>query len=300
MSEDKTREIVCGYTSRYGSVRLVDNPQKNIPAAFNIGIHNASGDTVMLLSAHSTCAKDYVRLCVTYQETYGVENVGGVLKMSAGAESAMARAIMLAVGHRFGSGNARAKVGGSKPTWADSAAFGCYKKELFSQIGFFDERLKSSSDMDLNVRIRAAGGRILFVPEIEASYYTDPNLRAFWKHNFADGVWTTYVLRFGSKAWSWRHWVPFAFVLSLLGSFALAAFLRPFLWLDLGIAAVYALTAITISLQLAFREHSFKLFFSLLPAFATRHIAHGTGALFGLVLVAIPGQLWRGRRGLKV
>src|SRR5262249_21676465 len=147
----QTRGIVREYAERCTQVRLVDNPAKHIPAAMNVGIHNGRGDTIIKMDAHSTYQSDHIRLCVTYQEKSGAENVGGVWKMLPGAETGMARAIVLALGHRFGSGNARVKVGANQPTWSDSVAFGCFKKELFERIGFFDERLRGSSDMDMNM-----------------------------------------------------------------------------------------------------------------------------------------------------
>jgi succinoglycan biosynthesis protein ExoA len=299
MSEDRTREIVLAYAQRYERVRLVDNPQRHIPAAMNVGIRNASGDTIMKMDAHSTYQSTHIRLCVAYQEKYGAENVGGVWKMVPGSDTAVAQAIVLSMAHRFGSGNAKIKVGASQPTWSDSAAFGCYKKELFSRIGLFDERLKGGSDMDMNIRIRAAGGRILLIPEIVVNYGADPTLQKFWKHNFADGVWTSYVMKFGRKASSWRHWVPAAFILSLLASFALSAVWPFVLWAGLGIAGIYAATSLAVSAQIAIREKNSKQVFLLPAVFAIRHVAHGLGALFGLALAVLPGQHWKGRRGLK-
>jgi glycosyltransferase involved in cell wall biosynthesis len=299
MSEDRTREVVTEYTRRYHCLRLVDNPERHIPAAMNTGIRNSRGDTIIKMDAHSTYQSSHIRLCVEYQERYGAENVGGVWNMLPGADTAVARAIVLALATKFGSGNANIKVRPKQPTWSDSAAFGCFKKELFARIGLFDERLKSSSDMDMNMRIRAAGGRILLVPEIMVNYYADSTLRAFRKHNFADGVWATYVLKFGSKGWSWRHWVPLAFVLSLLVSFALSPFVHPFLWASLSIAAVYLATSLVVSLQIAIRAKDFLQLLLLPGVFAVRHVAHGAGALFGLVLIALPGVQWKGRRRMQ-
>ncbi len=299
MSEDRTREIVLGYAQKYERVRLLDNPQRHIPAAMNAGIRNARGDTILKMDAHSTYQSTHIRLCVAYQEEYGAENVGGVWKMVPGADTAVAHAIVLSMAHRFGSGNAKIKVGANHPTWSDSVAFGCFKKELFGRIGLFDERLKGGSDMDMNMRIRAAGGRILLVPEIVVNYGADPTLKKSWKHNFADGVWTSYVMKFGSRASSWRHWVPAAFILSLLVSFALSAVWPFVLWAGLGIAGIYATTSLAVSAQIAIREKNAKQVFLLPAVFATRHVAHGLGTLFGLVLAVLPGQHWKGRRGLK-
>lgn len=297
MSEDRTREIVTRYAQRFPWIRLVDNPQKHIPAAMNLGIQNARGETIIKMDAHSTYQSNHISLCVGYQEKYRAENVGGFCRISPGADTAMAKAIVLALGHRFGSGNANVKVGVNKPTWSDTAAFGCFKKELFEHIGMFDEHLLSSSDLDLNQRIQAAGGGILVVPDVVIDYAADANLRAFGRHIFADGVWISYVLKFGKRAWSWRHWVPCAFVLSMLCSFALALVNPAFLWLGLGIASVYAAASLAVSLQIAVRERDPWVAFLLPIVFAVRHLVHGAGTLFGLVLVALPGEHWKGRRG---
>jgi len=111
MSEDGTREIVREYARRNACIHLVDNPQKHIPVAMNIGIKAALGERILKMDAHSTYQSEYISRCVHYQDVYGAENVGGIWKMVPGADTTTARAIMLWLGHRFGSGNANVKVG---------------------------------------------------------------------------------------------------------------------------------------------------------------------------------------------
>ena len=299
MSEDRTREIIASYAQRFPRMRLVDNPQKHIPAAMNIGIRAARGQRILKMDAHSTYQPGYISRCVHYQDIYEAENVGGVLSMMPGSDTATAKAIVLGLGHRFGSGNANVKIGVDIPTWSDTAAFGCFRKELFERIGMYDEHLLSSSDLDLNQRIQAAGGGILVVPDVVVNYSADANLRTFWRHVFADGVWVSYVLKFGKKAWSWRHWVPAVFVLSLLTSFVLAALYPVFLWVGLGLAGLYAATNFAVSLQIAVRERDLQFAFLLPIVFTVRHIVHGVGTLVGLILVALPGEHWKGRRSRK-
>jgi glycosyltransferase involved in cell wall biosynthesis len=299
MSEDRTREIVESHSQRYPMVRLVDNPMKHIPVAMNIGIRNARGERILKMDAHSTYQPEYISRCVHYQDLYGAENAGGVWKMVPGADTAMARAIVLGLGSRFGSGNANVKVGVEKPTWSDTTAFGCFKRDLFERIGMYDEKLLSSSDLDLNQRIQAAGGRILVVPDVVVNYMADANLRALQRHVFADGVWVSYVMKFGKKAWSWRHWVPAAFVLGLAGAFALGAMNRVFLWMGMGVAGTYAGVSLAVSLQIAAREREARYAFLLPAVFAVRHFVHGIGTLFGLLLVAVPGEHWKNRRRMK-
>jgi len=299
MSEDHTREIVADYVQRYPQLRLVNNPASLIPAAMNLGIKRARGEVVMKVDAHSTYPVDYVSNSVHFLKQYGADIVGGILKIVPGRETTVAQAIALALSNAFGSGNAYVKIGCKEPRWADSVSWGSFDKGVFEWVGLWNEELAGSSDMDFNVRLRNAGGRILLVPSIVTEYCADSDLKSLWRHNFADGVWATYVLKFGSRAWAWRHWIPMLFVASLAGSAVLSMFLPKGWWLFCSIAGVYILTNLAASAQIAVRERRLDCLPVLPIVFAARHISHGLGALYGLVLAALPGKRWKGRRSAK-
>lgn len=300
MSKDGTREIIKRYAHRYTFIRLLGNPERIIPAAMNFGIRSARGEIIMKMDAHSTYPRDYMSSCVRYLREYEAENVGGIWKIVPGADTTIAKGIAHALGHPFASGNAYIKVGSKEPQWTDAVAFGCYRRDIFQKIGPWNEELAGSSDMDVNARLRAVGGRILLVPEIVLEYYVDPDLQTFWGHNFSDGVWATYVLKFGSKAWSWRHWVPLAFVLSVIGSGALSAFFPTFRWLLGSIMGAYAVSNLGASFHLAIQKRCVSYLWTAPIIFAIRHVAHGLGASLGLLLVLVPGKSWKGRRGRDV
>ena len=38
------------------------------------------------------------------------------------------------------------------------------------------------------------------MPDIKVTYFADYNLRSLWNHNLSDGVWATYVLKFGKAS----------------------------------------------------------------------------------------------------
>lgn len=299
MSKDKTRTLVEEFSKRHPFIRLVENPKRTIPAAMNTGIREAKGEVIIKLDAHSLYASNHISACVHYQREYGAENVGGVGRMLPGADTEIAKSIVQVLASPFGSGNARIKVWPKEPVWTDAVAFGCYRKDLFDRVGFFDERLLGSSDMDLNLRIHGVGGGVLMVPDIVVDYYADADLRGFWRHNFADGVWATYVLKFGRKAWRWRHWVPLGFVSALFVSGLGAFFYSPVVWVVSSIAGAYALTSLVVSAQIARRERNARYLLTLPLAFAVRHFAHGLGAMFGLTLLLLPGVHWKGRRDAR-
>lgn len=300
MSTDSTRGIVQEYAEISSTVRLLDNPVGSFPAAMNTGIRNSRGGLIIIAGAHATYQPDHISICVRFHQKSGAENVGGALRVEPGADGPLAQAIAAGLASRFGSGNSHVKTGVQEPIWADTAAFGCYRRELFDEIGMFDERLLGSSDLDFNRRLRSAGGRILLVPEVVVRYFADATWPAFWRHNFADGFWVTYVLKFGSKAWSWRHWIPFVLVASLACTLAFSFTWHGFIWIFLAILGSYAAANIGASAKMAIRERKGELMLLLPGIFAGRHFAFGAGTSFGLLLLLIPGARWRGRGTIRV
>lgn len=296
MSTDGTRSVVEGYARRVPSLRLLSNPKRTIPAGMNVAVQNARGEVILKMDAHSDCPPTYITQCVRHLLASGADNVGGICQIAPGANTPVAAAIARALAHPFGSGNSYVKVGAPSPRWADTAAFGCYRRDVFAKIGPWNENLAGSSDLDFNARIRAAGGRILLVPEIVVRYYADQDLGGFWAHNFADGVWATYVLKFHSRGWSWRHWVPLGFITGS-AALGLAITIAPLaVWPFSGLLGAYLLLNAASSLQVAARERRADLALILPLVFAVRHVAHGLGALWGLVLLTLPGVRWKGRR----
>lgn len=300
MSTDSTRGIVHEYAKLCSGLRLLDNPARSFPAAMNTGIRNSSGSLIIIAGAHAVYQPDHISTCVRFHQESGAENVGGALQVEPGAEGPFAQAIAAGLASRFGSGNSHVKTGVQKPIWADTAAFGCYRRELFDKIGMFDERLLGSSDLDLNRRLRIAGGKILLVPDVVVRYFADATWPAFWRHNFADGFWVTYVLKFGSKAWSWRHWIPFALVASVAVTLALSFIWHSFIWIFLAILGSYVVANIGASAKMAVRKRKGKLMLLLPGTFAGRHFAFGAGTSFGLLLLLLPGARWRGRGTVRV
>ena len=115
LSTDRTREIVVGYSRRYPFISLIDNPQRVIPCAMNVGIKEARGTVIIKMDAHSICPDDYIDKCVWNAYEYGAQNTGGVLRVQPGADTIQAKAISVALSHPFGSGNAFVKTGVRRP-----------------------------------------------------------------------------------------------------------------------------------------------------------------------------------------
>ncbi len=293
MSTDGTRDVVEAFARRHNSVRLIDNPQQITSVAFNIGIRESVGEFVLIMSAHARYAPDYVSSCVRYLREYSADNVGGSMVTVAEGTGVLPRAIAQVLSHPFGVGNARFRLQVSQPVWVDTVFGGCYRRAVFARIGFFNEDLARGQDMDFNIRLRRAGGRILLVPSIKVWYIPKGGLRRFVWLNLRDGSWALRAVRLAGRTFHVRHLVPLAFVAGVLLGGALGFVWTPMLVSIVALLVVYTLLAIASGIQVALKERDVRLAVVAPALFALRHVSYGCGSLVGLFVALLPSRRWR-------
>jgi len=292
-SDDGSRAIVQDYSRRYPCVRLLRNPKRIVPTAMNLGIRAARGQVIMRMDAHATYAAGYIEKCVAALRDPGVDNVGGVWLIAPTRPGPMAQAIAITLSHPFGIGDAQYRLGTQRPMEVDTVPFGCYRRDLFERIGYFDENLRRGQDMEFNLRLKAAGGRILLIPDVVCHYHPRSTLQTFLRHNFWNGIWVFYPMRFGRVAFSLRHLVPGAFVGLVLASVLGAVFWPPLWAVTAAAGALYLLLSGVTSLLVARARRAWRLVAALPVAFAALHLAYGIGTLAGLARVVGRGAFWR-------
>ena len=88
---------------------------------------------------------------------------------------------------------------------------GAIRRQAFAEVGGFDERLAMMEDVDLGMRVHAAGGLILLDPEIQGTHLKHWTLLEMIRMDFLDrGVpWIALLMRDRSASRSlnldWRH-----------------------------------------------------------------------------------------------
>jgi glycosyltransferase involved in cell wall biosynthesis len=277
MSTDGTREVLAEYSQRDPRITMLDNPKKITPAALNVGVRGAKGEIIVRLDAHSTYDTQYISKCVHYLTTYDADNVGGIWITVSRSATLFAQAATLSLSHYFGVGNAHYRIGQPKePRWVDTVPYGCFRKSTFDRIGLFDESCHRNEDVELNTRIRRAGGKILLVPDIVINYFARTTFRMFCRHNFNNGIKVTFPFQLNRDFFSWRHLVPLFFLVGILAGFALST---PLLYAVLG---SYAVCNVASSLHLAVREKNPVYVVLMPPVFALLHLCYGCGSLYGL------------------
>jgi glycosyltransferase involved in cell wall biosynthesis len=295
-SDDGTRDVVRGLADRFPHVRLIDNPRRITPAALNVGLAQARGETIIRMDAHATYPPDYVSRLVDWQERTGADNVGGAWVTLPGADSAEARAIALALAHPFGVGNAHFRLGTDRPRWVDTVPFGCYRREVFARIGTFDEALVRNQDDEFNHRLIRSGGRILLVPDVVSHYYARPTVRKVARMYYQYGLFKPLVSRKVGRVLTLRQLVPATFEVALVLLAVLAPWSGAARLALAGLVSLYG--AAVVAVALAHVRHGLVPAVWLCLEFPAIHLSYGWGFLRGLS--AIVGSSTRGVTGAPV
>jgi len=280
MSNDGTREIVKERQKKHPNLRLLDNPKRVTPAAMNIGIKNAQGDVIIIVNGHSYLAKDFIIQSVNHlQEHPDADCVGGTLQSV--HETFVGEVIALAADSPFGAGGTRYRTKKGEEYTSDTVPYAAYRKEVFQRIGLIDEELFRDQDEEFNYRLIKRGGKIYYTPEIKSYLHTRSSLKKLWRQHLQYGYWKVRVFQKTLMPVSWRHLVPAAFVISLIGS-SIWAIWSPWGLYALGtISGSYLTASLLFSLMIS-AKNGWRYLLLLPLAFSTIHFSYGLGFLKGL------------------
>jgi len=282
-SEDKTLDIIKEYQKKYPFFKLLYNSKKIVPTAMNIGIKNAKGEYIIRLDAHSFYPKDYFSKLIYWHKKLNADNVGAVWITDVLNKTNTSIAIKNVLSDKIGVGGTKFRIGADKIKEVDTVPFGCYKKEVFEKIGLYDERLVRNQDIELNKRLKKAGGKIYLVPEIRCTYFARETFKDLAKNNFNNGLWnilTTYYTGTLSSL-SFRHFVPMFFVLSLI-IFGFSAFFNEINKIIFFTILILYLSIISIR---SFQIKRNTTFFHQFLAFLVLHFSYGVGSIVGIFRV---------------
>ncbi len=288
MSTDGTREIVSKYRMQYPFIQLLDNPKHTAPVALNAGIRAAKGDIIVRLDAHSKYPTDYFSVIVNKLKSSGADNVGGVCNTLPAKDKSICRAIAHAMSSSFGMGNSHFRVGVDHEKWVDTVPFGCFHRELFDRIGFFDEELVRNQDDEFNGRIIQNGGKILLLPQVIIDYFARDTISKTAKMFYQYGLFKPLVNKKLRKPTTLRQFFPPLFLAGLVIGGLLSFFSSFVMWIYFSVLILYILLGIFAGLRCTRR---FPDLFWMPIVFASIHSSYGFGYWEGIYKVLVHGKI---------
>jgi succinoglycan biosynthesis protein ExoA len=280
-STDGTVKIVNEKQGKSGRIRLLNNKNKNIASGRNIGIRESRYPFIAFTDADCTVPKDwlsrlnneYEKLIITDNETAGVGGGNIPLAGSSKFQQALGFYLDSFIGC-FNSPQGRNFFQIRKVT-----SLAClnvlYNKQMLLKIGGFDETMGNiAEDLNINLRLRANGYNLYFIPNIPVVHKLRPNLIS-WLGNMA-------LYGRGRAIISFKHnlYSNGFFILPLL--FAISMILTP-----LGIVnpiflipLLYFPAICFYVLGIVFRKRTTFLFAKTLIIFIMTHFVYAYNLLF--------------------
>lgn len=278
LSDDRTLEIINALPGKE-RVQIIANPKRIQAAGLNKALHQAHGDIIMRVDAHTIIEPDYIRQCVAALQETGAYNVGGPMQpvgvRAMGKAIAGAATTSFAVPGAFHTGTLTGR-------YTDTVYMGAWPRWVLETVGGFDEHLAINEDYELNYRIRQIGGRIYLSPAIRSSYFGRQTLHALARQYFHYGKGKTHTLKKYPASLRVRQLVAPCFVGAVIGGLPLSIMLPPAGWLWLLMLLAYLAAVLMFSFSAAKRT-GYTLLWRFPLVFFTIHLAWGLGFWRGLL-----------------
>lgn len=288
MSTDATRQLMENFSyedNGFQRVVVLDNPKGKQASGWNVAINAAQGDVIIRIDAHAMVPKDFVSKNIECLKDG--EYVSGGQRPNVVEESTpWKETLLLAESSMFGSSIAPYRKGTSK-TYVKSVFHGAYRREVFEKAGLFNENLGRTEDNEMHYRIREAGYKICYSPEIISYQHVRGSWKSMLKQKYGNGRWIGLTLSVCPRCFSVFHFVPLCFVLAIIGTILMQC---------LGIGLPLALLVgayVTVDLLmsiLSVRGQKKYWQYMLLPViFFSLHFVYGVGTLVGIIQI----PFWR-------
>ena len=283
-STDNTREVVESYSKRHKNIRLFSNPQYLSSAARNIGIRESRGDIILIVDGH--CLIDNLAMLASVDHAMrkpGVFALGRpqplFLENATQTQRAIAMARHSPVGHHPDS-----FIYSDQPQIVPAISTAvAYRREVFDQIGLFDERFDACEDCELNYRFDQAGMSCYFTPDIAVRYKPRSSIFGLSKQMFRYGRGRIRLAKKQPNSFSWKMFLPAMLIFGIVLGGVGACFSQMVAVAWCSVLALYGMILGLESVRLSIINR-FPLGLILFPIiFLSIHCASGIGEIIEIV-----------------
>ena len=320
-SNDKTRNIMekfaCQNGDCFAKVLVLDNNKRILASGWNIALAFSTGAIILRVDAHSSIPNDFIQKNVqTLIRGHMIAGGHTISKYEKGNILGYAEKSM------FGAGLAQFRnIGEAK--FVDTLAYAAYRREVFVdvggyderlartednnmhyrmkkvsrgiKIGGYDERLGRNQDNEMHFRMKKIGYKLFYNPEIVSYHKSRDTFISFLKQKFGNGYWIGITIGIEPRCFALRHFVPFIFIIAVL-FLILEGVMHSwgFLFTLLGVYFTVALY-FTIIEEVKKESRGVRCLLLFLPfVIFSMHFVYGLGTLLGLFVM--PFYSWKNKR----
>lgn len=277
-SYDNTITIINNLANQDNRIKLINNNYKIVSTGFNLALNEAKGDIIIRIDGHCEITHNYIEKCCNLLSETEADIVGGVIEtISSGL---IGNAISIAQSSMFGVGGVKFRNKDLKEDgFVDTLAFGAHRREIFSDIGAYDEEMVCNQDDEFNHRVLQAGKKIWMDPTIKTKYYARQSFKKLFKQYFNYGLYKVRGIQKRREVASVRHLIPSTFILTLIIAVIVGVILQlPSITFSVGF--LYLIFNLAASI---FSTSSIREIPLISLAFWILHLGYGLGFIWGLI-----------------
>ena len=224
-SDDGTRAFVereALVEDRPFILRIIDNSKRIIPTALNLAVTAASGHYVIRIDGHCRLEPDYLGKIAAALKIPSQDVVGPQIRQIPGGSGLLAQAIAQLLSSPVGTGGTPSRGQLQVPRAVVHTVMSCYRREVWEQVGGYDERLLSNEDFDFDYRAGLMGFKVVSLPEPEFRLLARATVSGLFRQRWRYGWWKSVVARKFPASLQMRQVAPPVLLLGFMAVLLLA------------------------------------------------------------------------------
>ncbi|MDO4634834.1 MAG: glycosyltransferase family 2 protein [Streptococcus sp.] len=284
-SNDKTLLIFKNFkenhSNDYLNIQILENENKTQPSSWNLVIKNFTTDILLRIDAHAELPQNFVEENLNCLNN-GEMVCGGPRTNIIDSDTKWSQTLLHVEESMFGSSIAsyRRKSDKDDLKYVKTLFHAAYRKEVFDNVGFFNEKLLRTEDNEFHYRVREKGYKICFNGKINSLYHTRNTLKKMIIQKYSNGFWIGKTAHYCLPCLSVFYFVPLVFLLSFVISIILLIF-GYWYFIFLILVPYFGLMFYISSINLLKYKNIFDLLIPFLCLII--HISYGLGTLIGLL-----------------
>ncbi|MBA4251384.1 MAG: hypothetical protein C0425_08965 [Chlorobiaceae bacterium] len=285
-STDNSKIIIQSYVKNNSKIVLVENPKRITPISLNLGakycLDNGS-DIVQFIGGHSKLSKNFTQELCNAVEQFPDVSIFTSSLIFFQAKIKTEKLIQLHA-HSILGRNFKKFIDVEKNLDGFTTGFFAVKKKVFSEIGFYNEKLIRNQDVDFALRAQNKGFIVMTFHKIKSYYKTPSELNLLFRQMYKTGIFVSV----NPSTHKLKHKIPaifFGFIFLLIAFSILFSFLG---FGFLATASFYLLVIALIGYSAGCFLESLKYFFKngitglfLFPLFISTHFTYALGTFVG-------------------